>query len=614
MPNSLKEDILARVDLIDVIGERVALQKKGREFVGLCPFHDDHKPSMTVAPDKGLFKCFSCGAGGDVIKFVQLYERVPFRTALERLADRAGLSLARTPEEKALDGARDRMRGTIRWAEKQFQAQLANPQIGQAAREYAHRRGLSDDTIARFGIGLAPDGWTRLTDAAQKSRIDLQLLAQVGLTGQAESGRTYDRFRDRLIFPIRDALGRTIAFGGRTLGDDPAKYLNSPETALFNKSRTLFAFDLAREAIRNTAQVIVVEGYLDAIMLHQAGITNSVATLGTALTDAHLSLLKSQVNEIVLCFDGDAAGIKAADRGVETAVRHSISVKVLILPDDADPDDYVSQHGADAFRTAVAGATDALAFKWEQTRQRLADGDLRSRTETIETFLNFVAATTTRGELDPISFGQLVGRIGDLIGLPSAEIYRLLTQSRATIQARTTARQNQSTLDIPEGEEEHSYRDTLRGLPLALISPVEMIFGLLLEEPQLFNQLDERFDKAVSHNEIWREFFDLCCASVDTHGQVDKDAIFGHCDDNALIDLYGWSQLKDRLPIDSAERIAIFPGLMNRLTDALATVTWRDASDRLRDKPDPQHAMQIFQSQINAARGRPSGFLPLEAN
>lgn len=612
MPSTLKEDILARVDLIEVISEHVPLQKKGREFVGLCPFHDDHKPSMTVVPDKGLFKCFSCGAGGDVFKFVQLYERVNFKTALERLAERAGLNLARTPEEQARNDARDRMRRVLFWAQKLFQSHFSVTPQGTTAKEYMYARGLTDETIAKFGLGLAPDQWTLLVDAAHRERIDEKILAQVGLTGQSTSGRIYDRFRNRLIFPIRDPLGRPVAFGGRTLGDDPAKYLNSPETALFNKSRVLYAFDQARESIRTSGQVIVVEGYLDAIMLHQAGITNTVATLGTALTDAHLSLLKSQVSEIVLCFDGDEAGVKAADRGVETAVRHNVAVKVLILPDGADPDDFVNQNGPEAFRTAVVEANEALAFKWEQTQNRLANGDLRDRRTTIETFLEFVAATSARGDLDPLAFGQLVSRISELVGLPQSEIYRLLTQSRATIQARTAQQKASPSFVEGEGDDEHSYRDAIRGLPLTLVGPVEMIFGLILAEPRLFDELDERFDQAVNHCEIWREFFDLCCASVDANGQVDQLSVIEQCEQNALFDLLQWSRL--RVPETPTERIAVFHGAAQRLADGLASMTWRDAKERLAATADPGHAGQIFQAQLNAARKRGSGFLPIEAN
>ncbi|RMF77549.1 MAG: DNA primase, partial [Planctomycetota bacterium] len=288
MAVSLKDEVLDAVDIVDVIGQRVALKRKGREFVGLCPFHPDKRPSLSVSPTKRIFKCWSCGVGGDVIKFVQLSERVDFRTALHSLAERAGIATHARGDESARAGAnqRERLREVLAWATRHFQRNLRGPQ-GKAALQYARSRGISDETIDRFGVGFARAAWDDLVNTAQRAGVSVAELQLAGLAATSDSGRTYDRFRNRLMLPIRDGQGRCVAFGGRTLGDDPAKYLNSPETALFSKSRILYALDLARPAIQREREAIVVEGYLDAVLLHQAGIDNVVATLGIALTDPH---------------------------------------------------------------------------------------------------------------------------------------------------------------------------------------------------------------------------------------------------------------------------------------------------------------------------------------
>ena len=366
MHKSIKEQVLEAIDIVDVIGERVSLKRKGREYVGLCPFHDDHRPSMAVSPQKQIFKCWSCGVGGDVFKFVQLSQRVEFTEALRMLAERAGIS-TRDTERQANQPSREPIRQALKWAAAHFQRNLQQTPAGKAALDYAHRRGMTDETIARFGLGLAADAWDDLLQQANRARVPGEALQQAGLIASNDQGRTYDRFRNRLIFPINDALGRVVAFGGRTLGDDPAKYLNSPETPLFNKSRILYGLDVARQDIGRERQAIIVEGYTDAVLLSQAGVRNVVATLGTALTDSHVKLLRPLADVLLMCFDSDEAGMRAADRAVETALRHRITVKVVIMPDGQDPADFVIGQGSDALKSLLQSAIDALEFHWKRT-------------------------------------------------------------------------------------------------------------------------------------------------------------------------------------------------------------------------------------------------------
>jgi DNA primase len=266
MDNSLKDKVLEATDIVEVVGERVTLTRRGKDFVGLCPFHPDHKPSLAVSPSKQIFKCWSCGAGGDAIRFVQLRDRVDFREALVTLARRAGIELRSSPADRQSAELREQLQAAVIWARQHFQRNLLSAPGGQHALAYALQRGLTPQTIERHGLGLAPDAWDDLLNAARRTGLRLEVLQQAGLIATNESGKTYDRFRNRLIFPIADALGRPVAFGGRTLGDDPAKYLNSPETVLFSKSRVLYGLDLARSSIEERKAVIVVEGFLDAAL------------------------------------------------------------------------------------------------------------------------------------------------------------------------------------------------------------------------------------------------------------------------------------------------------------------------------------------------------------
>lgn len=602
MHNSLRDNVLERVDLLEVIGERVALKRKGKEYVGLCPFHDDHKPSMGVNPAKGIFKCWSCGAGGDVIKFVQLYERVDFKEALRQLAQRAGLELRNTPEQKAEDSRREQLRKVLAWAAQHFQRNLAAGGAGRAAREYARGRGLSDASLDRFQVGLAADAWDDLLSAARQARVPLDLLNEAGLTSTSQAGKTFDRFRNRLMFPIRDALGRVVAFGGRTLGNDDAKYLNSPETALFSKSRILYGYDQARDAIRKRGRVIVTEGYLDTVLLQQHGVEHAVATLGTALTDAHVKLLKPLVEDILLCFDGDEAGQRAADRGIDTSLRQSVRTRVVLFPDGTDPADCVQQGGVAALDEMLARAQDALEFKWSQTLTALNGGALNSRRDAIETFLRSVASACVAGKLDPIELGLLTRRISDLLALPGDQVYRLLAQQRENLQ-RGPAHEPGS-----EAVESDVYRLALADVPPALIPATEEIFGLLLEEGRFFDRLDETFAEAVGYCELWQQLFDIMRDTADATGTVTFPEVMARLDDTGMLELV--QRVRERVG-EVADRDPFFDGAMRRLREELDAIRITDLRGRF-TAHDPQPAdVDSFAAFVAASRQR-HGFAGLK--
>jgi DNA primase len=368
IPASVLDEIRARVPLADVVGRKVRLQRSGRMLKGCCPFHNEKTPSFYVYPDDGQFHCFGCGAHGSVFDFVMNTEGLGFREAAERLADEAGIDLPEeTPEDRQRVQRALSLKEVMAWAARWFQEQLQGLS-GANARAYVSKRGMAPETIRAFALGFAPAERSYLKAAAQAAGIEEALAVEAGLLiAREEDGSVYDRFRNRLMFPIRDARGEVIAFGGRALDDATAKYINSPETPLFQKGRTLFNLDRAAPAARKAGQIIVVEGYMDVIALAQAGVETAVAPLGTALTEDQMSLLWRVAPEPLLCFDGDAAGQKAAQRAAFRAlevVDPGRSLRFALLPEGQDPDDMVRKGGPSAFEAAIAKPTPMVDMIW----------------------------------------------------------------------------------------------------------------------------------------------------------------------------------------------------------------------------------------------------------
>jgi DNA primase len=426
-------------DIIDVISEHVKLTRKGREMVGICPFHDDHKPSMNVNPDKQIFKCFACSAGGDVIKFVQMREGLTFMRAVERLAERAGikLDLARTKSTNEPGGfdAAD-VEKVNRWAMKFWRKNLLDSAIGEKCREYVKGRFLTDATSEEYGFGYALDRWDDFLAAARKRNIPDKLMLAAGLIVSNEQGKNYDKFRNRLMIPIIDAAGRVVGFGGRTLGDDPAKYMNSPTSVIFDKSHCVYGLDKARHEIVSSGMVAVVEGYTDVIMAHQAGCKNVVATLGTSFTAGHAKLLRRYAKNIVLIFDSDVAGASAAERALEICLAESIDIKVTAVPQGKDPCDFVHAAGGEAFKNLMVNATDVMKYRWDKLTEKFGKSEnLADRKAATEEFLRSVAMASKAGTLDAITFGLIVNRISRTLEIPADDIRKELSRRGQSRQA-----------------------------------------------------------------------------------------------------------------------------------------------------------------------------------
>jgi DNA primase len=482
-------------DIVDVISEHVKLTRKGREMVGLCPFHDDHKPSMNVNPDKQIFKCFACSAGGDVIKFVQMREGLTFMRAVERLAERAGIKLnfSKRPAGQMPEADSTEVERVNKWAMKFWRKNLLDAEIGAKCREYIKSRKLSEQTSEEYSFGFAQERWDDLLNAARQRNIPDKLLLAAGLVVANEQGNYYDKFRNRMMIPIIDAAGRVVGFGGRTLGDDPAKYMNSPTSIIFDKSNCVYGLDKARHEIVTSGTVAVVEGYTDVIAVHQAGCKNVVATLGTSFTAGHAKLLRRYAKNIVLIFDSDVAGAAAAERALEICLAESIDLKVTAVPQGKDPCDFVLAAGGDAFKNLIAGATDVMKYRWDKLTEKFGKSEnLTDRRAATEEFLRSVATAAKGGTLDTITFGLIVNRLSKVLQIPPDDIRKELNRRGGNSMVNTIENSKVTSVEF-KGFGEKAQAE---------------IIEVLLNEPRMFESASKRlkaddFDAAI-YRDAWR--------------------------------------------------------------------------------------------------------------
>jgi DNA primase len=363
-----RELVRSRTDIVELVSAYVTLRKQGKRYVGLCPFHSEKTPSFTVDRDRGLFYCFGCGAGGDVFEFLMRAHGLSFPEALRELARRAGVPLDE-PQEKR--GEWERWLRAVDGAATFFERSLHHPEAGRAGREYLERRGVDPATARRFRLGYAPDGWDHLLRYLTHHGYEPQLLERLGLVHPRPEGGWYDVFRHRLMFPIFDPQGRPVAFGGRVLRQaDQPKYLNSRDSPLFAKGRTLYGLHLAREAVQRAGRAVVVEGYLDLVTCHQYGVQEAVATLGTALTAEQASLLRRHCQEVVLVYDSDEAGRRAVERALPVLEEAGLVARAAVLPEGLDPDGFLRKHGREEFLRRVDAAVPVVRFAVESSLRR----------------------------------------------------------------------------------------------------------------------------------------------------------------------------------------------------------------------------------------------------
>lgn len=510
---SVVEEIKQRLDIVEFIATYVPLQKSGRTYKALCPFHSEKTPSFIVFPETQTWHCFgACSTGGDIFSFVMRRENVDFREALRMLAERAGVALRPLDEaELALKGEKERLQALNLKAAQYYHHLLMESKQGEAARDYLERRGVKRETMVAFQLGYAPEEWHALEEHLRRARFAPEDILAAGLAVQAEGGTVYDRFRGRLIFPIRDIQGHVIGFGGRVLDDSQPKYLNTPQTPLFDKGSALYGIDLAHQSIRESGTAIIVEGYLDVIILHQCGVNNVVACMGTALTEEHLKLLKRMTKRLVLALDADAAGMRAVERGVEAAQKslgHKVvpvlsakglvryeeqldaEIRILALPEGLDPDELVLRDRS-RWDQLVAEAQPVVEYF---TRLVLSEVDLstaRGKREAVSRLLPLIAAIH-----DPIARAHHLQRLAQRVRVDERQLWPELERLRAVSER---SRASEKALQEPVVEP--------RPLPFGL---EERCLALLLESPLWFAEVLEvaKLSGEVFQDERNRQVFE----------------------------------------------------------------------------------------------------------
>ncbi len=563
--------MLDAVDIVDLVGDCVALKAKGREYVCLCPFHDDRNPSMYVVPHKQIYHCFVCGAGGNAIDFAMKYHGMGFREALELLAQKGGIEL--TPmspptAHRRRDGdgvpdhpgvGRDEIARANAFAQDFFRTVLRHPEHGAVARALIERRGISAQMVEAFGVGAAPARWDGLVQTARSKDVPVEWLLAAGLVKARErEGGHYDALRNRLTFPILDQARRAIAFGGRRLDDDDEpKYLNSPETALFVKGATLYGLPQATRAIRETRRVIVTEGYTDVVACHQHGVENVVATLGTALTERHARLVRRLADEVILLFDGDEAGQRAADRAFEVFFPEALDVRVAALPGGRDPDEVLKEEGGDeAFARMLEEAEDVLEHRVRRLERELnASGrgvGSAGRSRVVEEMVGRLADLGL-DNLPPIRRRSILDRLARLAGVDARTVAEA---------AQRTGRRRPGRADEEAGAEE----------PARIIRPAttaEHALACLLARPDLAKRAGDDARFVLDPGGFGRPAAAL----------VAREAL-------ALVDAgvgCGVSELLGRLEESAAREAAVtLSAHVDRWTDEAIEAHWQECVRRLR--------------------------------
>ncbi|MEW6756175.1 MAG: DNA primase [Candidatus Latescibacterota bacterium] len=462
--DELKQRIREATDIVELVSEHVPLRKRGgSNYFGLCPFHKEDTPSFSVNTERQIYHCFGCGAGGDAFRFVQEVDRVSFVEAASYLAQRAGIPLPDPSRAPSQDQEEDLIYRANELAQKYFQHMLCSDPQGQKGRDYLQQRGLAPQTIERFGLGYAPPGWDGLLAVARRRQVSGAVLERAGLAVPRASGQGhYDRFRDRVVFPITSPSGRTIAFGARALepGQEP-KYLNSPETSIYRKGAALYGLAHSREALRRRQQAVVVEGYMDLLTLFQAGICQVVAPAGTALTEEQCRLLGRYVHQVVLLFDGDAAGSAAAARAVEALLGTALEARVASLPGGHDPDTYVREAGAQALVDLLDHAAPALEYYLEHLRSRLDLGTVGGKVQAMEALKPLILRCA-----DPVRRDLLIRQAAQSLGVDEQAVRQQLRQELRRMRRPSSQGEPPGTGPLSEpGQPERAFLGLLLSYP-----------------------------------------------------------------------------------------------------------------------------------------------------
>ena len=439
IPDEKIEEVRAAADIVDVAADYVQLKRSGSRFMGLCPFHNEDTPSFSVDPEKNLYYCFGCQNGGDVFKFVQEYHGVGFLEGVRMLADRYNIPLPEEDTDPEAANERESILHALRFAARFFYRQLTQTDRGRPALDYLRGRGFAPATIKQFGLGYAPDEWDALLTAAQDESLDPEILEKAGLIIERNDGSGYyDRYRGRIIFPIFSHIGKVLAFAGRILDEDKdqPKYINSPETEVYHKKEVLYGLSQAKRAIRQTDEVMLVEGYTDVISLSQAGVENVVASSGTALTEGQVEMLNRYAKRALLLYDADEAGGRATMRGLDRVLEQGMGAYAVELPEGSDPDEYVQEEGGEAFADYVGEhRQDLPSFAYQRARRQ---GELETPEDRVEAQRSIIESVARIP--DPNLRREYVTRTSEVVGVPDSDLFRMLDEVREQLEKQARRR------------------------------------------------------------------------------------------------------------------------------------------------------------------------------
>ena len=477
-PPSFIDEVVARNPIEDVVGQYVNLKRSGANLFGLCPFHGEKTPSFSVAPDKGIYYCFGCHKGGGVINFQMEIEGLSYGDAVRALAKRAGMEVPEDPQFQSRYKQQERLWALSKEAARYFHSKLY-AQEGAEGLSYAQKRGMPRSTLTKFGIGFAPNGWNGLVDAMKANGYTDQELKDAGLVSE-KNGRIYDRFRNRLMFPIIDVRGNVIGFGGRVMDDSTPKYLNSPETIIFNKRKNLFALNLAKKS--KLGHLILVEGYMDAVALHQYGFDCAVASLGTSLTQEHAVLLSRYTEQVVLIYDGDEAGQNATRRAIPMLEAAGIQVKVLRMHDAKDPDEYLKKYGADKFKVLLEEASNRVEYQLGAIARKYHLNDDEERIQFLREAADLVASLPS-----PVQREVYGGRAAETAKVTPEAMKLEVDRARKRREKREKKQEEQKMLSPAQNLQPKSR--TIRYDDIRSAMAEEVILANIFKQPSLLDQV-----------------------------------------------------------------------------------------------------------------------------
>lgn len=606
--SDVKEQIRQAIDIVDLVERYIPLRRQGRGFVGLCPWHDDHRPSLQVNPQRQSFRCFVCDIGGDIFTFVMKMENVEFPEAVAMLAEMAGIPLSQaTGKASPASEQKRELYRVMTWAEQQYHQCLLQSSEAEAARKYLEERQISQESILRFRLGFSPLQPDWLLRKARRDQINTKLLLTAGILAGGQGREPIDRFRGRVLFSIRDSQGRTVGFGGRVLPQMaesvPAKYINSPETPLFSKSRLLYGLDAARDAFRKTGTALVMEGYTDVIMAHQFGFHNAVAVLGTALGDSHLQVLQRFVDRVVLVLDGDEAGRRRAAQVLELFVARQIDLRVLILPDNLDPCDFLLKYGAPGFQDLLDTRTvDALEHAFAVAMDKInLDRDIDGVTRAVDRLLSVIAKAPARlGEhtaQQQAREWKILSRLSVLTRIDEAVLRRRLEELRRGGRAR----------GVPSAPSSPGSTPALDGWHRTFLE-------FLVTVPSAAEKLKEAFQPEQIESPVAREIFQLTLDLLSSGKPTDFEHLMLATDNplahNILVDV---DQTAREKRINEQKPDDILQGLLRSYKERVAKARGNELTHVLRKGGlAPEQQIDLLKRIVEQERNRQKWSEPMD--